>query len=171
MQSKACNAILPLKPGTTPVMSSEELIKNTLECITDISKEKKSKTKNKEETPKDLSEKDVMEYLSEKKDNIILVFGQKIQLAHRNDIKKNLKKDENIFTDESDKKYFQINGRHLIEEDDIKYIKNSNFSIFNISTLKNVVRTTTKGSPIKHSRSVYSVDAYNKDEYNEMLKE
>ncbi len=184
MKKNPCNAILPLK---SPVLGSENTVSfaDTVECISEIAKDlsdtilkdskkdKKSKTKKSEieEPVKDLTEKEVIEYLSQNKDNIILVFGQKIYTAYRSEIKSNIKKQENIFVDDSGKKYFQIIGRHLIDEDDIKYITNKDLSIFNISTLKNVIRVTNKTSPLKHSRSIYSVDPYNKEEYIEMLKD
>jgi hypothetical protein len=179
MQSKPCNAILPLK---SPISndSPEDVIKNTLDCISSIvvdvvepmtKKSKKTKEKTEDEELKDLNENEVSEYLAQNKNNIILVFGQKIYTSNRSEIKTNIKKQENIFVDDSGKKYYQIIGRHLIDEEDIKYIGNKDLSIFNISTLKNVIRVTNKSSPLRHSRSIYSVDSYTTEEYVEMLKE
>jgi hypothetical protein len=180
MQSKPCNAILPLKSPITED-ESNDVMKNTLDCVSqivtesleDITKNKKKKNKKEDnmEEHKDLSEKEVSEFLTQDKNNIILVFGQKIYTGHRTEIKSNIKKQENIFVDDTGKKYYQIIGRHLIDEDDIKSIINKDLSIFNISTLKNVIRVTNKTSPLKHSRSVYSVDPYTKEEYSEMINE
>ncbi len=118
---------------------------------------------------KDLTEHQILEYLSQDKDNIILVFGQKIYTGHRSEIRKNIKKQENIYVDSNGKKYFQIVGRHLIDEEDIKYITSKKLSIFNISTLKNVIKVNNKATPLSSSRGVYSVEPYTKDEYQEML--
>lgn len=118
-----------------------------------------------------LDEYQVSKILTENKNSIILVFGQKVYTANRSDIRKNIKNPENIFVDSAGKKYFQIFGRHLVDEDEIKAITNRNLSIFNISTLKDVVRVNTKASPINVSRSVYKVDPYTVDEYNEILNE
>jgi hypothetical protein len=118
---------------------------------------------------KDLTEHQILEYLSQDRDNIILVFGQKIYTGHRSEIKKNIKKQENIYVDSTGNKYFQIVGRHLIDEADIKFITSKKLAIFNISTLKNVIKVNNKATPLSSSRGVYSVEPYSKDEYQEML--
>jgi len=183
MKKSPCNATLPLKSSITQsenvvsFLETVEILSNITNDLNDTilknsKKDKKFKDeKESEEILKDLNEKDVVEYLSQDKDNIILVFGQKIYTAHRSEIKSNIKKQENIFVDDTGKKYFQIIGRHLIDEDDIKSIIKKGLSIFNISTLKNVIRVTNKTSPLKNSRSIYSVDPYTKEEYVEMLNE
>ena len=134
-------------------------------------REEESMKKREEEDEfdnKELDEKDVEKYLMENKDNIILVFGQKIYRGHRSLIKKSIKQLENIFSDDSGKIYYQVMGRHLVDENEIKCLVNKRLSIFNISTLKNVIKVTNKKSPIIHSRGVYTVDAYTLDEYQEI---
>jgi hypothetical protein len=121
------------------------------------------------EAQQELSETDVVEYIKEHKNNIILVFGQKVSCFSRDEIKKNIKKPETIFTGEDGKKYYQLIGRHLIEEEDFKPINSKSFSIFNISTLNNVVRVTGSNN-LKQTRSVYSVEPYTLEEYEEILK-
>jgi hypothetical protein len=150
MDCKPCNAVLPLIVPTEakPVDNDIEKIDN-----------------------KELGELDVIDYLEKDKDNIILVFGHKIYSAHRSVIRNSIKKPENIFSDDDGKIYYQIIGRHLIDDTEIKCLTNKKLSIFNISTLKNVLKLKNKISPMVHSRSVYSVDAYTIEEYQEILKE
>jgi hypothetical protein len=145
MQCKPCEASIPLKS-----------------CLT-----LDSCNKEKECAPEELNEHEVLSFLSENKDNIILVFGQKIYPMQRSIIRKNIKKEENIFTDEQNNKYFQIMGRHLIDDKEIKDITDKKLSIFNISTLKNVVRVKNKSASF--SRSVYHVEPYTVQEYEEMI--
>ncbi len=121
------------------------------------------------EAQQELSETDVVEYIKEHKNNIILVFGQKVSCFSRDEIKKNIKKPETIFTGEDSKKYYQLIGRHLIEEEDFKSINSKSFSIFNISTLNNVVKVTGSNN-LKQTRSVYNVEPYTLEEYEEILK-
>ena len=147
MQCKPCEASIPLKS-----------------CLT-----LDSCSKEKECTPEELNEHEVLSFISENKDNIILVFGQKIYPMQRSLIRKNIKKDENIFLDDTNNKYFQIMGRHLIDDKEIKDVTNKDLSIFNISTLKNVIRVKNKNSNIYSSRSIYHVEPYTVQEYEEMI--
>jgi len=130
-------------------------------------------TPPKENMPEEenLSEHDVLKYLSEKSDNIIMVLGQKVYRMNRSSIKYSIKKPENIFVDSEGKKFYQIVGRHLVDEDEIKFITSKKLSIYNISTLKNVVKVNSKGNPILMSRSVYNVEPYTVEEYKEMVSE
>jgi hypothetical protein len=147
MQCKPCEAVIPLKMLVEVKPPSAEK-----ECIIE-----------------ELNEHQVLEFLSQNKDNIIVVFGQKIYPMQRSVIRKNIKKDENIFIDESENKYYQIVGRHLIDDKEIKDIIDKNLSIFNISTLKNVIRVKSKNNSLYAPRSVYNVEPYTVKEYEEMI--
>jgi hypothetical protein len=145
MQCKPCEIIIPLKA-----------------CIT-------IESTDKECSPEELNEHEVLKFLSENKDNIILVFGQKIYPMKRSIIRSNIKKDDNIFIDDENNKYYQIMGRHLIDNTEIKDIINKDLSIFNISTLKNVMRVKNKNNNIYSSRSIYHVEPYTVQEYEEII--
>jgi hypothetical protein len=157
-------------------MRKEEEMKRLSEVRKEEEKKRLSEVRKEEEKreeemneDKELDEKDVEKYLLSHKDNIILVFGHKIYSGHRSVIKKSIKQPENIFTDESGKVYYQVMGRHLVDDVEIKCLLKDRLSIFNISTLKNVIKVTNKVSPMIHSRGVYSIDAYTLDEYQEIL--
>ena len=145
MQCKPCESVIPF---LIPLEAPQK------ECVAE-----------------ELNEHQVLEFLSKDKDNIIIVFGQKIFPMQRSIIRSNIKKVDNIFFDDENNKYFQIMGRHLIDDKEIKDIVDKNLSIFNISTLKNVVRVKSKNSTIYASRSVYHVEPYTVKEYEELLKE
>ena len=173
MECKPCNAVLPLLIPVAGICCNEPEKEMDKKEVSKTPKRVSIKEENEEENieNKELNEKDVIEYLMKDKDNIILVFGHKIYSAHRSVIRSSIKKPDNIFVDDSGKIYYQIMGRHLIDDVEIKCLINKRLSIFNISTLKNVLRLKNKASPAIHSRSVYSVDAYTIDEYQEILKE
>jgi hypothetical protein len=171
MECKPCNAVLPLLipiGGTCCEETPKEV--ETEKCLKKTKKVSIKEEIVEEIENKELNEQDVEEYLQKDKDNIILVFGHKIYSAHRSVIRKTIKQPENIFVDDAGKIYYQILGRHLVDDVEIKCLTNKRLSIFNISTLKNVIRAPNKASPMIHSRSVYSVDAYTLEEYQEILK-
>ena len=81
----------------------------------------------------EIGEEDIYLFLEEP-DNIIISFGQNITGYSRSEIKKNSQNIGNIYKDDKGDKYIQIVGRHLIKAENLEFIIDENFSIFDIST-------------------------------------
>jgi hypothetical protein len=113
-----------------------------------------------------MCEKDIIRYLKRSKDNIIIAFGHNINLVKRSDIKKALETPRYCYTGEDSTRYYQIIGRPLLSEPNMKKILNPDYSIFNISLLMNVLKVFSDFEPMYiHNRSIYDVEAFHKDDY------
>ena len=110
------------------------------------------------------TDEDIKKYLLDK-NNIIVSLGQKIVFTKRDEIKKDIELDENIYHDSQGNSYFRILGRHLVPRQDMKNILSKKYSIFNIETLKDVIEVKNKFDNKKEKRSVYEIVAYASSEY------
>jgi hypothetical protein len=118
-----------------------------------------------------MEEDDVIKYLRKNKDNIIVVFGQKIHTMKRSEIKKTLSNPDFCYIGEDTKRYYQILGRPLLSKENMLKIIDRNFSIFNISLLINVIKVFSDSKPKHiHNRSIYELEAYGAEDY-EMLEQ
>lgn len=108
------------------------------------------------ENEKQADENDIVEFLSDS-DNILIAYGQKIIGHSRKEIVDLSKDSNNIYIDENKNKYIQIVGRHLIPFKDMKMFQNVNYSIFNISTLLNVILVTNISTGARQKRSYYEL--------------
>jgi hypothetical protein len=116
-----------------------------------------------------MCEKDVIRYLNRSKDNIIIAFGHNINFVKRSDIKKALKTPKFCYTGEDTARYYQIISRPLLSEENMKKILDTNYSIFNVSVLVNVLKVFSDYEPTHiHNRSIYDVEAFHKDDYIKM---
>lgn len=113
------------------------------------------------EDKEEFNENDLKRYLSKSSENIVLVFGQKIVFETRSNIRKNMIK----LLDSENASYFQIVGRHLVNEEDYKKILDKTYAIYNISTMKDVRKVHNENQDNNHNRSIYDVDAYTVEEY------
>lgn len=113
-----------------------------------------------------MCEKDIIRYLKRSKDNIIIAFGHNINLVKRSDIKKALATPQYCYTGTDTARYYQIISRPLLSESNMKKILNTDYSIFNVSLLVNVLKVFSDFEPMHiHNRSVYDVEAFHKDDY------
>ena len=113
-----------------------------------------------------MEEKDVIRYLKRSKDNIIVVFGQKIYCLKRSQVKEDSNDPSFCYTGEDGKRYHQILGRPLIAKEQLTKIASSSYSIFDLSVLLNVIRVFSDSDPGHiHNRSIYKIDAYSATDY------
>jgi hypothetical protein len=113
-----------------------------------------------------MDEKEVTKYLKKSKDNVIIVFGQKIHCVKRSKVREMLSNPMFCYTGEDTQRYYQILGRPLLSRENMNKILDAKYSIFNISLLVNVIKVFSDQLPHKiHNRSIYNVDAYNYEEY------
>lgn len=108
-----------------------------------------------------LDEENIVDYLKENPDNIILNFGETVNCTTRSNLQIMIDNSQHNYQDMHGNKYVQITGRYLIEVKDVPKIMDSERSIYNISTLINVINVFSEANPgHKHNRSVYDVQAY-----------
>ena len=115
------------------------------------------------------TEKDIIEYLKESNNHMVIVLGQKINFCNRNDIIANSRKRECQYCDKTGNKYYQVFGRQLVNEKDMNLITNPKNSIFNVSTLKDVVKMKNLPDSPFQPRSYYEVEAYKVEDYMSMV--
>jgi len=115
----------------------------------------------------EIGEEDIYAFLEEP-DNIIISFGQNITGYSRSEIIKNSLSTSNIYKDDKGNKYIQIVGRHLIKAENLEFIEDENFSIFDMCTLIDVVLVTNLESGARQKRSYYEIKAYTIDEYKKL---
>lgn len=108
-----------------------------------------------------LDEDNIADYLRENPDNIILNFGETVNCTTRSNLQVMIDNPQHNYQDINGNKYVQIIGRYLIEEKDVIKFMDIGRSIYNISTLINVISVFSEANPgHKHNRSVYDVQAY-----------
>jgi hypothetical protein len=108
-----------------------------------------------------LDEENIADYLRENPDNIILNFGETVNCTTRSNLQVMIDNPQHNYQDMHGNKYVQIIGRYLIEAKDIPKFMDDGRSIYNISTLINVINVFSDANPgHKHNRSVYDVQAY-----------
>lgn len=115
------------------------------------------------EDEKQADEADIVEFLADP-DNILIAYGQKIIGHSRQEIADLSKDANNIYVDENKNKYIQIVGRHLIPFKEIKMFQNMNYSIFNVSTLLNVILVTNISTGARQKRSYYELKSFRKQD-------
>lgn len=125
--------------------------------------------KGKNKSTVEHTEKDIIDFLKESKNHMVIVLGQKINYCNRNDIIANSKKREFQYCDKTGNKYYQVFGRQLVNEKDMNLITNPKNSIFNVSTLKDVVKMKNLPDSPFHPRSYYEVEAYRVEDYMSMI--
>lgn len=113
-----------------------------------------------------MNEKDIVKYLDESTDNVIIVFGHTTSFVKRSELRSAFKDPSYRFTGDDTKKYYQILNRPLVAEIDMKKLLNKNYSIYNVHLLVNVLRVFSDGEPANiHHRSVYEIESYTLEEF------
>jgi hypothetical protein len=113
-----------------------------------------------------MAEKDIIRYLEESTDNVLVVFGHSTNFVKRSQLRGAFKSPTHRFTGDDTKKYYQILNRPLVSEDDMKKLLNKNYSIYNVHVLVNVLRVFSDSDPVHiHHRSVYEIEPYTLEEY------
>jgi hypothetical protein len=115
------------------------------------------------EDEKQADESDIVEFLADP-DNILIAYGQKIIGHSRQEIADLSKDVNNVYIDENKNKYIQIVGRHLIPFKELKMFQNMNYSIFNVSTLLNVILVTNISTGARQKRSYYELKSFRKED-------
>lgn len=114
---------------------------------------------------KHYDEKDIDCFLKESKNNMIVVLGQKVNLCHRTEIVANAKNKDFQYIDKDGNMYYQILGRHAVNQKGLDLLVNPSYAIFNISTLIDVKKMKTHKDSTYYPRSFYDVEAYKRDDY------
>ena len=113
-----------------------------------------------------ICEKDIIKYLGENADNVLIVFGHSNKFMKRSELRALFKLPEYKFTAEDGNRYYQILNRPLISEENMKKILSRKYSIYNIHVLTNVIKVFSDNHPQHiHMRSIYEIDPYTLDEY------
>ena len=113
-----------------------------------------------------MGEKDIVRYLDESTDNILIVFGHNTNFVKRSQLRGAFRSPTYRFTGDDTKKYYQILNRPLVSEDNMKKLLDKNYCIYNVHVLVNVLRVFSDDKPAHiHNRSVYEIEPYTLDEY------
>lgn len=150
------------KHYNTPARASPGDVYSAINSIINVTVE--------EEKKEEATEHDIIEFLEEP-DNILIVYGQKITGHSRTEVLELCRNPANIYKDEEGKKYVQIAGRHLIKYEDLAYINDPEFSIFNVSTLLNVILVINSSTAARQKRSFYELKYYSKIDFHGIMND